>query len=141
MSDCRAKTRTVLYVITSIFFSIQLTKRWWLYSGAHSLLEGASEVFLHQKRLTLTLTLMVHLKTKQNNISLSIIIFRDIKMKLEVIQPTVQSLVRLNGCAGWPGSMMVAKPNKRTLNLCGTNFGLFPFDCQSMNYFPLIVKA
>ena len=30
------------------------------------------------------------------------------KWELEVGQPTVQSLVNLHGCAGWPGSILVA---------------------------------
>ena len=39
------------------------------------------------------------------------IIFTDIKMKICWPQPTVQSLVRLHTCAGWPGSVLVAKPH------------------------------
>ena len=38
--------------------------------------------------------------------------FRDIKIKNLVSQPTVYSLVRLHGCAGWPDSIMVAKANQ-----------------------------
>ena len=33
------------------------------------------------------------------------------RWELEHGQPTVQSLVRLHGCAGWPGSILATKTN------------------------------
>ena len=39
----------------------------------------------------------------------SIIILGISRWKHKVGQPSVQSLVRLHGCAGWPGSILVAK--------------------------------
>ena len=45
-------------------------------------------------------------------LALSIIIFRDIKMRTWILPAnSTKSLVRLHGSAGWPGSVLVAKTN------------------------------
>ena len=64
-------------------------------------------------------------------LALSVIILRDIKMK--VVQPTVQSLVRLHRCAGWPKSILVAGANhfgvgrirvKTNFSICKQHFNM-----------------
>ena len=43
------------------------------------------------------------------SLALSIFILGISRRKLEVGLPTVSNLVRLHGCAGWPGNILVAK--------------------------------